>query len=106
MTAQTSLPGYGKAIGCAVSLARSHRPIPVRFVWHHIQPKEAGGPTAAYNLVQLCDNCHYTIHRLMWMMRQGTTILKPVNREQLRLAKTGFAYCEAAGTVGKIPNEG
>lgn len=45
--------------------ATHHRPVPLRFVWHHIQPQEAGGQTVQQNLVQLCDSCHYSIHRII-----------------------------------------
>jgi hypothetical protein len=106
MTAQTSLPGFGTAVGCTVTPARSHRPVPVRSVWHHLQPKEAGGETTALNLVSLCDNCHYTIHRIMWMLKASPVLPAGLNRAQVRLARIGYERCVTAGTVDKIPNEG
>jgi hypothetical protein len=95
----------------------THTPVPLRFVWHHIQPQEAGGQTVSANLVQVCDSCHYTIHRLMWVMRlvalqlpvtdvQKAYITKPPRRAQLVLAGQGYEACRIAGTIDKIPNEG
>jgi hypothetical protein len=89
----------------------SHDPTPLRFVWHHIQPKEAGGLTVVTNLAEICDSCHYTIHRLMWHLAQNQlappVALGPVPRKaQLALATQGFDKCMAAGTVAQIPNEG
>lgn len=95
----------GEAAGYCVA-SGSHSPVPLRFVWHHIQPQEAGGPTVATNLASLCDTCHYSIHRLMWHMARGMD-LGPVPRlAQLALARQGYEACVAAGTVGQIPNEG
>ena len=95
----------------------SHTPTPLRFVWHHIQPKEAGGQTVSANLVQVCDSCHYTIHRLMWIYRlialqgpitgeQRDMITHPPRRAQLELAARGYDACRIAGTIAQIPNEG
>lgn len=103
--AQTSLPVVGQATDCSVTHAASHRPVPVRFVWHHVQPKEAGGQTVAANLIELCDSCHYTIHRLMWNMKQSLPQPK-VHKNQLKFATEGYQACVAAGTVAQIPNEG
>jgi hypothetical protein len=100
---------------CEASL--THSPVPVRFVWHHVQPKEAGGQTVAANLVQVCDSCHYTIHRMMWIyaliaLAQPTTdaqralITRPPRRTQLVLAGRGYDACRIAGTISQIPNEG
>lgn len=99
------LPGLGKADHCQVSTMKQHRPTPLRFVWHHIQPQEAGGLTVAGNLIQVCDSCHYTIHRLMWQMAHELPH-PPVHRDQLMYAGTGFGLCVAARTVSHIPNEG
>lgn len=95
----------------------THNPMPVRHVWHHIQPQEAGGQTVPENLAQLCDSCHYTIHRMMWVMRlvalgqtltpqQQKLITTPPRRAQLVLASKGYEACRLAGTIDKIPNEG
>ncbi len=117
MEVQTNLPGVGPATTCSVSPVSAHVPVPVRFVWHHILPQEAGGQTAISNLVQLCDNCHYSIHRLMYYMRlkfegkvltadQAALLAKPPRQKQLALATQGYNGALAAGTVSKIPNEG
>lgn len=113
--ALTHYDAVGTAGSCTVT--RTHQPEPVRFVWHHVQPKEAGGQTVASNLVEICDNCHYTIHRLMWIMASQSLgrpvtpdqlgmLARPPRRVQLGIAKEGFAACQAAGTVPQIPNEG
>lgn len=97
--------------------SRSHAPEPLRFVWHHIQPHEAGGPTESANLVQLCDSCHYSVHRLLWYLRceevgvpldpvADRQLAHPPRRELLILAREGFSRCEEAGTIDQIPNEG
>jgi hypothetical protein len=104
MSAVLTLPGFGPATVCVAS--GSHTPVPLRFVWHHVQPQEAGGLTVAANLVELCDSCHYSIHRLMFHLAKGVP-LGPVPRQaQLVLAQRGYAACVAAGTVAQIPNEG
>ncbi len=92
-----------KADHCEVS--RWHVPVPTRFVLHHVQPQAAGGPSTPGNLVQVCDNCHYTIHRLMLAMKLGTPLPK-AHRAQLALARRGYGACLAAGTTHLIPNEG
>jgi HNH endonuclease len=110
-----SLEGFPKPTSCEITAY--HVPEPVRFVLHHIQPKEAGGATVESNLANLCDNCHYGVHRLMYYMRlqnEGNTLTSdqqqlldhPPRRAQLALAKQGFDACVAAGTVNDIPNEG
>lgn len=107
--------GLPKPTTCQAS--GSHSPVPVRFVWHHIQPQEAGGLTVPENLAHVCDNCHYTIHRIMWVLRcqklgaavpDGWETLPPAppRRAQAVLAVQGFTACQAAGTVARIPNEG
>lgn len=104
MEALTEIPGLGKATRCTAS--GSHNPVPLRFVWHHVQPVEAGGQTVPGNLIEICDSCHYSIHRLLWNLAQGLP-LGPVPRAaQLGYAKQGLAACVAAGTVTQIPNEG
>ncbi len=104
MEAATELPGLGRAATCVASA--SHSPEPLRYVWHHVQPKEAGGATIPENLASVCDSCHYTIHRLMWNLAQGLSIGTVPRKTQLALAQQGYNKCLAAGTVAKIPNEG
>jgi len=104
-----------KATRCEAS--GTHNPVPLRYVWHHVQPREAGGVTASANLVQVCDSCHYTIHRIMWVMAQiaqGATvtdeqrayITHPPRLAQRTLAGKGYDACLTAGTIDQIPNEG
>jgi HNH endonuclease len=83
----------------------SHRPKPSRFVWHHIQPKAAGGPSTQANLVGVCDNCHYTIHDLMWRLSRMVDSAGLGTRKQRRVALQGYDACVKAGTVSKIPRE-
>jgi hypothetical protein len=104
MEAMATLPGIGRAVRCDAS--GSHSPAPLRFVWHHIQPHEAGGETVATNLVEVCDSCHYTIHRLLWHLAKGEPVGLVPRQTQLTLATLGFNKCMAAGTVARIPNEG
>ena len=103
MLAKVELLGV-RATKCVVSV--SHSPRPLRFVWHHVQPHEAGGPTTPANLIEVCDSCHYTIHRLLWQLARGLPVQKAPRAAQLAYARRGLAACEAAGTVDKIPNEG
>jgi len=102
--AAATLPEIGTADHYQIS--RRHIPQPLRFVWHHIQPHEAGGATTAENLAQLCDSCHYSTHRLLWHLARGEPLGIVPRRAQLELARQGYAACQAAGTVDRIPNEG
>ena len=104
MIAQATLPGFGTAAMCQAS--GSHDPVPLRFVWHHVQPHECGGATSAENLVQLCDSCHYSVHRLLWHLAKGLPAGPIPRRAQQALAVRGYQACVAAGTVAQIPNEG
>jgi hypothetical protein len=115
MVAHTDLPGVGLATMCVAS--KAHSPGPLRFVWHHLQPLEAGGQTVAENLIEICDSCHYSIHRLLWYLRlvaegtalspvQAAVLAHPPRKQQLAFATTGYDACVAAGTVAQIPNEG
>jgi hypothetical protein len=104
MSAVLELPGFGPATTCSAS--KTHDPLPLRFVWHHIQPQEAGGQTVAGNLAELCDSCHYSIHRLMFHLARGVDLGPVPRRTQLALARQGYDACVSAGTVAQIPNEG
>jgi hypothetical protein len=88
---------------CVIAAGR-HRPVPARHIWHHILPQVCGGKTERSNLVQLCDNCHYSIHRWMWCLQNGG-LPKRVNKRQLALAQAGYDQAVAAGTADKIPKE-
>jgi len=100
----TELPGVGPATTCQAS--GTHNPTPLRYVWHHCQPQQAGGATEAANLVELCDSCHYSVHRLLWHLAKGLPTGPVPRRAQLALARQGYAACVRAGTVAQIPNEG
>lgn len=95
------------AVTCVGSA--THNPRPLRFVWHHLQPKQAGGLTVPANLVPVCDSCHYSVHRLMWLLANqpgNPTLASPPRRAQLAMATIGYQACVTAGTVALIPNEG
>ena len=104
-----TLPGLGKAKHCS-AYPGVHRPVPVRFVWHHILPQICGGPTEPDNLVSLCDNCHYAVHALMYRLASagaGPDVSWPRASTGVRgLALDGLARARAKGTVAKIPDEG
>lgn len=102
MSALTELPGVGKATTC--QLAAYHRPVPLRFVWHHVLPEACGGATMAGNLASVCDSCHYSVHILMWQLANGGLTSKGT-RTQVALAKSGYDQAVALGVAGKIPKE-
>lgn len=106
MDVYQELTGFGTATTCIILPPGSHRPVPLRFVWHHIQPHEAGGLTEASNLIQCCDGCHYSIHRIMWQLARDLPLAAPANQKQLGYARAGYLACRTAGTVDRIPNEG
>ena len=81
------LPGVGKAGRCQLSRQAGPHP-PVRFIWHHILPQACGGKSERANLAELCDNCHMSIHAVLWWLAHPDTA------------------AQAAGTAGKIPKEG
>lgn len=104
MTGHAELPGVGKATTC--ELAKSHRPAPLRFVWHHVLPETCGGLTQLANLASVCDNCHYAVHVLMWQLAHGGLGDHPAgSKAQRALAQRGYDQAAAAGTAGKIPKE-
>jgi hypothetical protein len=94
----------GKAITCEA--AKSHRPEPRRFVWHHVLPQACGGETVPGNLVQLCDTDHYAIHDLMYRLAHNLPIARPWTRAQMALARRGYDAAVAAGTADRMPREG
>lgn len=101
--ALTYVPGVGTARSCAVSV--HHAPRPLRYVWHHILPQVCGGKTEADNLASLCDSCHFSVHRLLWLLTRPEPMTR-ANPAQLRLAFDGYHAALDAGTVDKIPDEG
>ena len=102
------IDGVGTAIDCSAS--KSHTPKPLRHVWHHVLPRTCGGQTTAANLVEVCDNCHYGIHAILWDLKQhnGTTpnFAHMVNTGRYAIALRGYQAAVDAGTVAQIPNEG
>lgn len=100
------LPAVGRAWGC--SIAASHTPAPLRFVWHHILPKGCGGASTSANLLSVCDNCHYAIHALMYQLKVSGKITPDRKNGKLRMkyAQQGYDEAVARGTVSNIPNEG
>ena len=100
------LPGIGRADHCEIST--THSPPPLRYIWHHLQPQVCGGATVPANLASLCDNCHYAVHALLLELKvHGTITAYPGdNAQRIALAEKGYALCQAAGTVSKIPDEG
>jgi len=106
LDAHEFIAGIGKASGCKVSA--SHRPAPLRFVWHHILPQGCGGQSTTDNLVSLCDSCHYAVHALMYQCKLNGKVTPDSRNNKVRvaLAIQGYMLAVAAGTVAKIPNEG
>lgn len=108
MSAVLVLEGVGPATKCQA--ANYHSPAPIRFVWHHILPQEAGGKTVADNLAQLCDSCHFATHAILYQLAhnngQLTTLAKYKGTARYALALQGYQQAAAAGLLGKIPNEG
>lgn len=102
----TYVEELGHADHCVIS--NFHRPIPMRFIFHHVLPQVCGGKTVPENLVQLCDNDHYAVHVLLSELKITGTI-KPHTRnnaKRVALAEQGYAAAQAAGTVNRIPDEG
>jgi hypothetical protein len=83
-----------------------HHPAATRYVTHHIQPQVTGGLSVPANQAVLCDNCHYTVHMLLWHLAQKIDPPAKGTRAQRALAQRGYDACVLAGTVHKIPNEG
>jgi hypothetical protein len=82
-----------------------HRPVPLRFVWHHVFPAALGGLTEPGNLVQLCDGCHHNVHVLMWQLANGgCTVIHP-NRHQFQLAARGYQAAVDAGAEHLISRD-
>jgi hypothetical protein len=112
LSAEMFIECVGLAPTCIAS--DRHTPKPLRFVWHHVLPQVCGGKTVPDNLVSLCDCCHYTIHAILWGLKQGNGTLPAQGKVSRRLLHTqrgalalrGYAAAVAAGTVANIPNEG
>ena len=103
MSGLTTHPVLGTAALCVVPII--HRPRPLRFVWHHVLPQTCGGQTNRENCISVCDNCHYSVHILMWNLANHRPVPDRPNQAQLRFAMTGYQDAVAAGTAVKIPKE-
>jgi hypothetical protein len=89
--------------------ARYHRPKPYRFVLHHVMPKVCGGQSTPDNTIGLDDSCHYTIHLILWQLKENGGQLDQVKIGTLKqrdIAMKGYQAALAAGTVDRIPDEG
>lgn len=104
MTAQVEINGV-KASKCQAGAQLKHHTA-LRFVWHHILPQVCGGKSEAANLAELCDNCHYAVHEVLWGLAHGAPPSREATTVQFQLAKVGYDLAVAAGTQGKIPREG
>ena len=97
-----------KATQCDLCGLREHRPLPFRFVWHHILPQVCGGLSKDDNLVQTCDTGHYNTHILMWLMANGrdaeASKLHATRGQRVHAAR-GITLAAAAGTLLKMPKE-
>lgn len=100
----TYVRGLGRPRECVGYGA--HRPRPLRYVWHHVLPQSCGGKTEPSNLIALCDVCHYAVHELMFSAVVNGVVPGYGTRAQRAFALQGYQAAVAAGTTGKIPNEG
>lgn len=102
------IEGVGRAAQC--DAAPHHTPKPLRFVWHHILPQVCGGKSVVTNLVQVCDDCHYAIHDLLYDLAQHGGQLAQhrslMHSGRYTYALQGYNAAVSNGTVGSIPNQG
>lgn len=77
----------------------------LRFVWHHILPQVCGGKSRTDNLAELCDNCHYSVHKIMWDLANGKPVPTGADEGQTELAERGYTLAVQAGTQHMIPKE-
>lgn len=109
MEARTFIPELGHATTCTGYGAdvSTHRPQPLRFVWHHLRPESLGGASDSINCVQVCDLCHYATHALLYWMSQHNGILPAGygTLAQRRYAQTGWNLTPPE-LRSQIPNEG
>ena len=101
--AHTELAGV-RATRCQFG-DQEHQHTALRFVWHHILPQVCGGKTEKSNLAELCDNCHYAVHNVMYALSRGAAPAKAATQEQFMLAQTGYQLAVQAGTQNLIPKE-
>lgn len=77
----------------------------LRFVWHHILPQVCGGKSTTANLIELCDNCHYAVHAILYILRMGGEVPGSADEGQVEVAEKGYQLAVKAGTENKIPKE-
>ncbi len=86
--------------GAACLCVSEHRPQPLEYVIHHIEPVGMGGPDAPENRVWLCDNAHRNVHELLRAMLREDRLIPlsvfsaaydvPVSRYAHELAAEGY----------------
>lgn len=107
LSAGVFIVGVGKASMCECS--DYHSPVPLRFVWHHILPLACGGRSTADNLIQVCDSCHYAIHRMMSDMVANNGELVEFKRfartKRAAVAEQGYLLAKVMGTLTDMPKE-
>lgn len=104
----TTTETLGDATHCTA--VKTHAPVPLRYVWHHVLPEAAGGKTNHDNCIPICDNCHYGVHALMYDMAQHdghlSMHLHEAGTPRYRIARQGYEAAKAADVLDRIPNEG
>lgn len=84
-----------------------HHPTPARIIWHHTVPLSCGGLTNLENCVGVCDNCHISLHRILWELGQTEGEMHRSSfLGDLWLRQTSFKafwQIEAAGRIADIP---
>jgi hypothetical protein len=105
---QEFIAGIGRAATC--TCYKKHTPGALRFVWHHILPAACGGKPTVDNLVEVCDNCHYAIHALLYDLKVNNgkfvRYVKFAKTSRGKYATMGWLAAVALGTQDKIPSEG
>ncbi len=66
-----------------------HNPRNVLLEWHHVWPREWGGPSVPENMVWLCASAHNTVHVYMRAMDSAGYALA---RSELRAALVARHY--------------
>lgn len=83
--------------GAACRCVSEHRPQPLEYVIHHLDPVGMGGPDVPENRVWLCDNAHRNVHELLRaMLREDRLIPLSVFSEVYTVAVSRYAYSVAA----------
>lgn len=97
-----SSPATVQPVGTVCLCVAVHSPPSVQFEYHHIWPREYGGPTTGANMVYICATTHNTVHAYLRAFMRAEKIL---NRADLRASLVashytpvvqGYAYALAA----------